>query len=66
MILLVLMKWELFATDADTMIDNVSEVDLNIIKALGLVVSDKKIFKVFILKIYFGLSVLDMQKTGTI
>ena len=35
------------------MIDIVCEVDLNIIKALGLVVSVKKIFKVFILKIYF-------------
>ena len=43
----------LFATNADTMIDIVYEVDLNIIQALGLVVSDKKIFKVFILKIFF-------------
>ena len=35
------------------MIDILYEVDLNIIKALGLVVSDKKIFKVFIMKTFF-------------
>ena len=35
------------------------------IKALGLVVSDKKIFKVFICKIYFSLCDLDMQQTET-
>ena len=32
------------------------------IKSLGLVVSDKKIFEVFISKIYFSLYDLDMQR----
>ena len=36
------------------------------IKALGLVVSDKKIFEVCILKIYFSSCDLVMQCTGTI
>ena len=34
--------------------------------SLGLVVSDKKIFKVFILKTFFILCDLDMQHTRTI
>ena len=45
---------------------NLVECYIPIIKALGDVVSDKKIFKVFILKIYFSLCDLDMQRTETI